>query len=91
MSLMDRVRSVAVIRHRSTDRRQSQQMSPATRLNCWAHPQVPHAVSFMSIGGEWFDMWMSTKWNGEQSAFRSFATLALVLIFVSLRNDDIAE
>ena len=48
-------------------------------------------VSFMSIGGEWFDMWMSTTWNGEESAFRFFATFALVLIFVSLRNDDIAE
>ncbi|MFT4434688.1 DUF2165 family protein [Caballeronia sp. 15715] len=48
-------------------------------------------VSFMSIGGEWFDMWMSTTWNGEESAFRFFTTFALVLIFVSLRNDDIAE
>ena len=48
-------------------------------------------VAFMSIGGEWFDMWMSTTWNGEESAFRFFATFALVLIFVSLRNDDMAE
>jgi predicted small integral membrane protein len=36
-------------------------------------------------------MWMSTTWNGEESAFRFFATFALVLIFVSLRNDDIDE
>jgi predicted small integral membrane protein len=48
-------------------------------------------VAFMSIGGEWFGMWMSTTWNGEESAFRFFATFALVLIFVSLRNDDINE
>jgi predicted small integral membrane protein len=48
-------------------------------------------VAFMSIGGEWFGMWMSATWNGEESAFRFFATFALVLIFVSLRNDDIAE
>jgi predicted small integral membrane protein len=48
-------------------------------------------VAFMSIGGEWFGMWMSVTWNGEESAFRFFATFALVLIFVSLRNDDIAE
>jgi predicted small integral membrane protein len=48
-------------------------------------------VAFMSIGGEWFGMWMSSTWNGEESAFRFFATFALVLIFVSLRNDDIAE
>jgi predicted small integral membrane protein len=45
----------------------------------------------MSIGGEWFGMWMSSKWNGEESAFRFFAAFALVLIFVSLRNDGIAE
>ncbi|MFM0337345.1 DUF2165 family protein [Paraburkholderia fungorum] len=48
-------------------------------------------VAFMSIGGEWFGMWMSSTWNGEESAFRFFATFALALIFVSLRNDDIAE
>jgi predicted small integral membrane protein len=48
-------------------------------------------VAFMSVGGEWFGMWMSTTWNGEESAFRFFATFALVLIFLSLRNDDIAE
>jgi predicted small integral membrane protein len=48
-------------------------------------------VAFMSIGGEWFGMWMSSTWNGEESAFRFFASFLLVLIFVSLRNDDIDE
>jgi predicted small integral membrane protein len=48
-------------------------------------------VAFMSIGGEWFGMWMSLHWDGEESAFRFFATFALVLIFVSLRDDDIVE
>ena len=48
-------------------------------------------VAFKSIGSEWFGMWMSTTWNGDESAFRFYATFALVLIFVSLRNDDIAE
>jgi predicted small integral membrane protein len=46
-------------------------------------------VAFKSIGGEWFDMWMSTQWNGEESAFRFYTTFLLVLIFVSLRNDDL--
>jgi predicted small integral membrane protein len=27
-------------------------------------------VGFQSIGGECFGMWMSTTWNGEDSAFR---------------------
>ena len=46
-------------------------------------------VAFKSIGGEWFDMWMSTQWNGEESAFRFYTTFLLVLIFVSLHNDDL--
>src|SRR5258708_16809766 len=27
-------------------------------------------VTFMSIGGEWFGMWMLTQWNGIESPFR---------------------
>ncbi|PRD41535.1 hypothetical protein C5748_20865 [Phyllobacterium phragmitis] len=41
-------------------------------------------VGFMSIGGEWFGMWMSHEWNGIESAFRFFITIIAVLIFVSL-------
>jgi predicted small integral membrane protein len=40
-------------------------------------------VGFMSIGGEWFDMWQSQQWNGLESAFRFFTTFLLVLIFVT--------
>ncbi|SAK97614.1 membrane protein [Caballeronia hypogeia] len=40
-------------------------------------------VCFMSIGGEWFDMWMSKQWNGEDSAFRFFMTFLVILIFVT--------
>lgn len=39
---------------------------------------------FIAIGGEWFEMWRSTAWNGEDSALRS-AILALTsLVFVHL-------
>lgn len=48
-------------------------------------------VAFMSVAGEWFDIWMSTTWNGEESAFLFYATFALMLIFVSLSNDALAE
>lgn len=48
-------------------------------------------VGFMSIGGEWFGMWMSTTWNGLQSAFRVFITIVGVLIFVSLRDGELDE
>lgn len=40
-------------------------------------------VGFMSIGGEWFGMWMSSTWNGLESAFRVFITILAVLIFVT--------
>jgi predicted small integral membrane protein len=47
-------------------------------------------VGFMSIGGEWFGMWMSQKWNGVPDAFRFFVTILMVLIFLVLpdRADD---
>ena len=48
-------------------------------------------VGFMSIGGEWFGMWMSTTWNGLQSAFRVFITIVGVLIFVTLRDGELEE
>jgi predicted small integral membrane protein len=40
-------------------------------------------VAFLSIGAEWFLMWQSATWNGQQAAFRMFVVLALVLIFIS--------
>lgn len=39
-------------------------------------------VCFMTIGGEWFGMWMSTQWNGLASAFRYCVTFLLVLIYL---------
>jgi predicted small integral membrane protein len=47
-------------------------------------------VGFMSIGGEWFGMWMSPKWNGVPDAFRFFVTILMVLIYLVLpdRADD---
>jgi predicted small integral membrane protein len=44
-------------------------------------------VAFMSIGGEWFGMWMSQTWNGVDSAFRFFITQLVALIYVTLPND----
>ena len=46
-------------------------------------------VGFQSIGGEWFGMWMSTTWNGEDSAFRDFITILAVLIYVTLPEPDL--
>ncbi|TAL76518.1 MAG: DUF2165 domain-containing protein [Burkholderiaceae bacterium] len=46
-------------------------------------------VGFMSIGGEWFGMWMSKEWNGVPDAFRFFATIGLVLIYLVHKDDDL--
>src|SRR5262249_784267 len=44
---------------------------------------------FMTIGGEWFGMWQSAKWNGVPSAFRFAMVIIAVLIFVAMRDDEI--
>lgn len=46
-------------------------------------------VGFMTIGGEWFGMWMSDSWNGIDSAFRFFITIIAVLIYVALRDGEL--
>src|SRR5690606_29338657 len=48
-------------------------------------------VGFMSIGGEWFGMWMSEQWNGAPSAFRFLATLILVLIYLVQRDGELDD
>ncbi|WEX09024.1 DUF2165 domain-containing protein [Chelativorans sp. AA-79] len=48
-------------------------------------------VGFMSIGGEWFGMWMSQTWNGIESAFRFFITIIAVLIFVVLPDQELTD
>lgn len=39
-------------------------------------------VAFLSVGGEWFLMWQSRSWNGQEEAFRMFAIVGLVLLIV---------
>jgi predicted small integral membrane protein len=39
-------------------------------------------VAFLSVGGEWFLMWQSPTWNGQEPAFRMFAVVGLVLLIV---------
>ena len=45
-------------------------------------------VGFMSVGGEWFGMWMSKDWNGVPDAFRFFTTIILVLIYLNQKDTD---
>ena len=39
-------------------------------------------VAFLDVGGEWFLMWQSHTWNGQEPAFRMFAAVGLVLLIV---------
>jgi len=41
---------------------------------------------FIAVGGEWFGMWMSTQWNGIESAFRFSALILGVLLFVAAQD-----
>jgi len=41
-------------------------------------------VAFITVGGEWFTMWQSDIWNGQTAAFRMFACIGIVLIFLYL-------
>jgi predicted small integral membrane protein len=38
---------------------------------------------FLVVGGEWFQMWQSKTWNGQEAAFRFVACIGLVLIFLN--------
>ena len=48
-----------------------------------------YQIGFVTIGGEWFGMWMSQEWNGVSSAFRFLVTILGVLIFVSLPDAEL--
>jgi predicted small integral membrane protein len=41
-------------------------------------------LGFMVIGGEWFAMWQSNTWNGQEAAFRFYAAVLCVGIFIAL-------
>jgi predicted small integral membrane protein len=46
---------------------------------------------FLVVGGEWFQMWQSQTWNGQEAAFRVAVCFGLVLIFVAAKDDDIGH
>jgi len=45
-------------------------------------------VAFLDIGGEWFLMWQSRIWNGQEEAFRMFVIVAFVLLLVLQPDTD---
>ncbi|AMS42963.1 DUF2165 domain-containing protein [Aminobacter sp. NyZ550] len=47
-------------------------------------------LGFMVVGGEWFAMWQSSTWNGQDAAFKFYMTMLAVLIFVNQPDRDLA-
>lgn len=41
-------------------------------------------TAFLIVGGEWFLMWQSKTWNGQEAAFRMVAIVGMVLILLAL-------
>ncbi|HEX4322296.1 MAG TPA: DUF2165 domain-containing protein [Acidobacteriaceae bacterium] len=39
-------------------------------------------VAFLTVGAEWFLMWQSHTWNGQEAAFRMFVVLGIVLVIM---------
>jgi predicted small integral membrane protein len=46
---------------------------------------------FVAIGGEWFGMWMSSQWNGIESAFRFAIVLLAMLVWLGQRDDELDD
>ena len=39
-------------------------------------------VAFLTVGSEWFLMWQSHTWNGQEAAFRMFVVVGIVLLLM---------
>jgi len=48
-------------------------------------------IAFIAVGGEWFLMWQSKIWNGQDAAFRMFTVMGISLIFLNLRDEELTE
>jgi len=46
-------------------------------------------IGFMVVGGEWFAMWQSQVWNGQEGAFRFYMTMMVVLVFLLQKDDEL--
>jgi predicted small integral membrane protein len=45
-------------------------------------------VGFIAIGGEWYLMWQSKIWNGQEAAFRLVVILGITLLYITSSDQD---
>jgi predicted small integral membrane protein len=43
-------------------------------------------LAFITIGGEWFAMWQSSIWNGQNAALRMFVINGITLLYLFLKE-----
>ncbi len=45
-------------------------------------------VAFLTVGGEWFLMWQSKMWNGQEVAVRMFMVIGIVLLLLAMPDTE---
>jgi predicted small integral membrane protein len=73
-------------------RRESAQLfqrSKGISISAMALSLLMWLVAFLAVGGEWFLMWQSRMWNGQDAAFRMFTVIGVVLLLVA--QPDVAD
>src|SRR5579863_6457937 len=45
-------------------------------------------VAFLDVGGEWFLMWQSRTWNGQEEALRMFMIVGFVMLVLLLPDTE---
>jgi len=45
-------------------------------------------LAFLTVGGEWFLMWQSKVWNGQEAAFRMFTVVGIILLLLARREPE---
>ncbi|MBY0462093.1 MAG: DUF2165 domain-containing protein [Alphaproteobacteria bacterium] len=46
-----------------------------------------YVFAFITVGGEWFAMWQSSKWNGQEKSHIFMTMIGIVLIFLAMPED----
>lgn len=48
-------------------------------------------VAFLTVGAEWFLMWQSQTFNGQDAAHRMFVIMGISLVFIAMKDDELSE